>query len=62
MYGTPLRPLSFGQAYGTMLPWQHVKAMPVIVQDGLEIARPAEGKAPASLYVVRSQNKELHLV
>lgn len=54
--------LSFGQAHAAMLPWQHVKAMPFIVQDGLEIARPAQGKLPASLYVVCSQNKELHLV
>ncbi len=42
--------------------WQHDKAMPFIVTDGLEIAREAQGKAQASLYIVCSQNKELHLV
>ena len=54
--------LSTWQAHAKMLPWQQVKAMPFIVQDGLEIARQARGKAPASLYVVCSQNKELHLI
>jgi len=70
MYGSILRAymaplcvvLSTGQAHAAMLPWQHVKAMPFIALDGLEIARQAQGKVPASLYIVCSQNKELHLV
>ncbi|WP_105436359.1 hypothetical protein [Neorhizobium tomejilense] len=52
--------LSTGQAPARS--WQHDKAMPFIVKDGLEIARQAQGKAPASLYIVCSENKELHLV
>ncbi|MCQ1856378.1 hypothetical protein, partial [Neorhizobium galegae] len=70
MYGSILRAymaplcvlLSTGQAHAAILPWQNVKAMPFIVQDGLEIARQAQGKVPASLYIVCSENKELHLV
>ncbi|WP_105419124.1 hypothetical protein [Neorhizobium sp. T25_27] len=52
--------LSTGQAHA--MSWQHVKAMPFVVKDGLEIARQAQGKAPASLHIVCSENKELHLV
>lgn len=42
--------------------WQHVKAVPVGVRDHLEIAREAQGKTPASLYFVCSQNAEQLLV
>lgn len=60
--GTVCVLLSTGQAYATEPPWKHVRAMPFIVRDNLEIARQAQGKVPASLHLVCSPNNELHLI
>ena len=54
--------LATAPSYAAEPSWKHVKELPFSVRSGIEIARHEKGKAPASLYLICSQNAEPHLI